>query len=266
MGSGGRMRKDYYPIEGYEDLISDENGQIPGIDQLLAAGSYYLTETQAPDGYELPTPVNEVLFTIGETGKITVENGTGYMGWVEKQKNACTIMVPNGKSPNANLTIEKIVGGDFGDRTQQFTFTLVSVDGEEPAAEYKWTKPAADQTEISGTICSGETFTLAHGESIIITLPKNKNIQLREENQYYTATWKKDNDPIESSSSSGNSTMTISLNTDTTITVENILNPAAPTDYRTNMVPYLMMLLAGGFLLLIRRKRSAGKGGGSFDD
>ena len=266
MGSGGRMRKDYYPIEGYEDLVSDENGQIPGIDQSLAAGSYYLTETQAPDGYELPTPVNEVLFTIGETGKITVENGTGYMGWVEKQKNACTIMVPNGKSPNANLTIEKIVGGDFGDRTQQFTFTLVSVDGEEPAAEYKWTKPAADQTEISGTICSGETFTLAHGESIIITLPKNKNIQLREENQYYTATWKKDNDPIESSSSSGNSTMTISLNTDTTITVENILNPAAPTDYRTNMVPYLMMLLAGGFLLLIRRKRSAGKGGGSFDD
>jgi hypothetical protein len=60
--------------------------------------------------------------------------------------------------------------------------------------------------------------------------------------------------------------MTISLNTDTTITVENILNPAAPTDYRTNMVPYLMMLLAGGFLLLIRRKRSAGKGGGSFND
>ena len=266
MGSDGRMRKDYYPIEGYEDLVSDENGVIPGINQSLAAGSYYLTETQAPDEYELPTPVNEVLFNIGETGKITVENGTGYMGWVEKLQNECIIMVPNGKLPNANLTIEKIVGGDFGDKTQQFTFTLVSVDDEEPRAEYEWTKMAADQTKTYGTISSGETFTLAHDESIVITLPKNKNVQLCEENQYYKATWKKDNDLIESSSSSGNSTMTISLNTDTTITVENILNPAAPTDYRTNMVPYLMMLLAGSFLLFIGRKRSAGKGGGSFDD
>ena len=233
---------------------------------MLAAGSYYLTETQAPDEYELPEPVNEVLFTIGETGRITVQSGTGYMGWVEQQENACTIMVPNGKTPNADLTIEKIVSGDLGDRTQPFTFTLAAVDGEENGTEYAWVKTAADQTETSGFIHSGETFTLADGESIVITLPKNKNIELREENQYYTASWKEGSNPIASSSASGHSTVTVSLNTNTTITVENNLKPVAPTDYRTNMVPYLMMLLAGSFLLFIGRKRSAGKGGGSFDD
>lgn len=265
MGSGGQPRKDYYPIEGHEDLVSDADGMIPEITQLLAAGSYYLTETQAPDEYELPEPVNEVLFTIGETGRITVQSGTGYMGWVEQQENACTIMVPNGKTPNADLTIEKIVSGDLGDRTQPFTFTLAAVDGEENGTEYAWVKTAADQTETSGFIHSGETFTLADGEFIVITLPKNKNIELREENQYYTASWKEGSNPIASSSASGHSTVTVSLNTNTTITVENNLKAVAPTDYRANRIPYLLMLLAGSLLLLLRRRHGSKKGGGSFD-
>ena len=45
------VRKDYLPMEGYEDLATDENGVLERISMNLAAGTYYLTETEALEGY-----------------------------------------------------------------------------------------------------------------------------------------------------------------------------------------------------------------------
>ena len=65
-------------MAGYEDLVTDEQGRIPGIDNTLIPGKYYLTETAAPEGYE--GLKKDIVFTISKLGKIEVEdsNNVGY--------------------------------------------------------------------------------------------------------------------------------------------------------------------------------------------
>ena len=98
--TGGTVQKDYYPIDGYEDLISGQGGVIPGIDQTLSPGSYYLTETRAPEGFTLEDPVREVLFTITDTGQILLTEGAGFTGSLVHEGSDYTILVPNGKPPD----------------------------------------------------------------------------------------------------------------------------------------------------------------------
>lgn len=104
--SSGNVRKDYYPIEGYEDLATGADGIVPGVDQGLKAGTYYLTETAAPYGYDLGSPVKEVVFTISGDGKVTIEEGSSYTGSLSKKdvkddsgeviiRTDYTISVPN---------------------------------------------------------------------------------------------------------------------------------------------------------------------------
>ena len=257
----GGLRKDYYPLTGYENLVSGEDGIITGINESLPVGTYYLTETRAPEGYELANPVDEVLFTISVTGEITVQTGEGYTGNLRRIGNDYTILVPNGKSPNANLTIHKVVSGGFGDLTQPFTFTLVSVEAEESGTEYAFFRTAADGTETSGTVTTSGTFTLAHNESIVLTLPKNKEVVITEDGQNYRTSWSDhDGQPVESSQSAGISTVTVTLEEDTELTVDNHRDPVAPTAYHANLIPYLLLLLAGCLLFLVSRRR---KGGGA---
>ena len=260
VATGGEPRKNYYPMEGYKDLVSGEDGIITGINESLPAGTYYLTETRAPEGYELETPVDEVLFTISETGMITVQQGEGFIGSVTCEGTAYTILVPNGKAPNANLKISKVVSGGFGDPTQQFTFTLYRVEGEISGASYTFVKTAAN-SETPGTLSTGGTFMLAHGENIVLTVPKNKEITIKEDGQNYTTSWKNGDAPVVSSQTGGISTVTVTLEGDTELTVENHRDPVAPTAYKTIITPYLLLLSAGSALFLLgrRRKRSGAK-------
>ncbi len=64
--------KDFYPIEGYESLITDENGIIPKIDRTLPHGRYYLTEVYAPDGYIRHD--EDIIFRITEKGEIVIDS------------------------------------------------------------------------------------------------------------------------------------------------------------------------------------------------
>jgi uncharacterized surface anchored protein len=98
--TGGNVQKDYYPISGFADMETGEDGVVPGIDQTLSPGSYYLTETRAPEGYALDDPADEVLFTISPQGRITLEEGAGFTGSLVKEGSEYTILVPNGKPPD----------------------------------------------------------------------------------------------------------------------------------------------------------------------
>lgn len=174
---------------------------IPSITAALDAGSYYLTEIQAPAGYELASPVNEVLFTISETGRVTVKSGAGFIGSVSEigtNPIEYTLLVPNGKPDAAALTITKKVTGGMGDRseTNQFVFTLTRVADELEGATYTWTKTSANGVETSGSIETGETFTLAHGDSIVINLPVNKEVVLSEERGIYSASWQLEDEEV----------------------------------------------------------------------
>ena len=80
MDGQGNLRKDYQPMSGYDDLVTGGDGLIPKITQELAAGTYYLTETYAPEEYEKLT--EDILFTISSTGTVSV---------AENQSQLCTL-------------------------------------------------------------------------------------------------------------------------------------------------------------------------------
>ena len=75
----GHLIKDYRPCENYENLQSDEDGFLPGIDENLPAGTYYLTETKALNGYELLP--EDLVFTIGKDGTVTIRT-EAYKSWL----------------------------------------------------------------------------------------------------------------------------------------------------------------------------------------
>ena len=90
--------KAYYPLEGFEDIVSDENGVLSLINELLPPGTYYLTETQAPVGYRFPNPLKDVRFTKGSNGVITIDSSNSYTGTLSQSNGnviAYTITVTN---------------------------------------------------------------------------------------------------------------------------------------------------------------------------
>ena len=71
-------------MAGYEDLVTANDGIVPGIDNTLAPGTYQLREKTAPDGYmTLPAYIH---FTVSETGRITLgAHGAGVTLYTEAE-------------------------------------------------------------------------------------------------------------------------------------------------------------------------------------
>ena len=74
----GGLVKDFYPLPGYESLITTEQtaeyekGQIPKIDNTLIPRKYYLTEKKPLTGYEAMG--KDLILTITDTGIIDIED------------------------------------------------------------------------------------------------------------------------------------------------------------------------------------------------
>lgn len=154
---------------------------------------------------------------------------------------------------SARLTITKNVTGDMGDRssTIQFTFTLVSVADEAPGTTYTWTKTAVGGTTSSGTLTTtagSNTFTLAHSESIVIELPLNKAVEIRETNGLYTPNWSTSGGAV-TLTNPGTSTVTATLTGDAHVTITNDLPAVAPTGLSFREAPYVWILGIGAVLV-----------------
>ncbi|MDO5709669.1 MAG: prealbumin-like fold domain-containing protein, partial [Coriobacteriales bacterium] len=80
--------KDYNPIPGYEDLVTDANGILHDVNAGLQARTYFLTELQAPDGYDLfPEGHRDLMFTIGEDGTVSIDTEE-YKDWLKVSPGA----------------------------------------------------------------------------------------------------------------------------------------------------------------------------------
>ena len=66
----GVITIDLNPMPGYEELVTDENGLIPGIDNTLPPGTYELREKSTLGGYEMLS--GYIDFTISEMGAISL--------------------------------------------------------------------------------------------------------------------------------------------------------------------------------------------------
>ena len=98
--TAGQIKKDYYPL--IDNIISDNNGIIQGLNENLKPGTYYLVETQEPDGYIDASLVKDVIFTISQTGKITIDPDCN--GVVHENETASidefTVLIPNTSNSN----------------------------------------------------------------------------------------------------------------------------------------------------------------------
>ena len=282
-------RPDYVPMAGFEDLVTGENGVIPGIDLSLAAGTYYLREIESPDGYRILS--EDIEFTISSTRNVTlgaVPSGVSLKKIIEDSgRLSYQIVVPNAST--ADLTVIKTVTGDMGDRTREFTFTLMfdgnagnGANASAPGADaaYTYTKYSSDNgtdfTPMTGESASGtltaenNTFRLAHNQKIVIEgLPKDAELLVTEHDTgYYTTTFTlngrelaavstrsdtgtgaPDNNAGRTSVTGNGRTAGFTLSDDVVLQVTNNLNAVSPTGISTVTKPFLLMCLAGLALL-----------------
>ena len=111
-GKNGIMRKDYYPMTGYENLVSDENGIIPLIDETLPVGVYYLDEISAASNYMLLD--EDICFSVSEKGIVELvgeddaEEGEteDEEGETEDEEEETTEIAEIVSSPNADNEFE----------------------------------------------------------------------------------------------------------------------------------------------------------------
>ena len=128
----GNPVKDYLPMTGYEDLVTDENGILAAISmENLAPLTYYLTETVTLPGYDLYS--EDLCFTIGLDGTVTIETAD-FKDWLEVENDVTTgktsyiITIPNGHTP-ARLTVSasKILNGRDMEQGE-FHFSMTPID------------------------------------------------------------------------------------------------------------------------------------------
>ena len=253
-GVGGQV-KDSAPMDGYENLVSDEHGIIPGIDNTLAPGTYYLTETNPPRGH---TGFDkDIIFTVSSLSTVELRDpddqirliSTGEIENNNDVEKAYEIRLTNpfDYTP-AELTVSKTVEGTFGDKNREFTFTL-SVEEADASESYAWSKNGEPQSD---RLHSGDTFTLKNGENVTIALPKNVNITVAEDNAGYETSFKLGTeDAVE-----GNTTV-LMLRNNQTLAVTNTKNSVLPTGVTTHILLPLLLLLsgiAGTAFVFMRRK------------
>lgn len=147
--------------------VSDASGKLRLLG--LPIGDYVLRETSAPAGYKVESAAWKVSVT-SSGGKIftSIDRKTG--------KDSNQLPVVNFKTGTAgNLAISKTVAGNDGDLNKKFNFT-VAFTGASGTYSYFGTGGASN-----GSLSSGDTISLAHGEGIVITgLPKDAEYTVTE--------------------------------------------------------------------------------------
>ena len=114
-GMNGVMRKDYYPLAGYDNLVSNAEGVIPLINESLPAGVYYLTETVAPNSYIALD--EDVCFRISNIGVITVLSGDATVNSPDPDENGKLVYelsVKNRRSFKSLILSPQTLIADFG--------------------------------------------------------------------------------------------------------------------------------------------------------
>ena len=252
--------KDYYPIAGYEDLVSDKNGIIPKVNEKLPAGIYYLTETAAPGGYTAFD--DDICFSIDTKGFVEVDQTYGNLleetDLNEGKNYQYVISVPN-EADGHVLTISKIVTGSLGNKDKDFTFTfhaeaLPSNQGGniDDTTEFVWMKNGETQTtKLSND--GNATFTMAHGDEVKIVIPGDVSVTITEANEDYKTTFRINGDIAEEVN-----TKTFDVTADTRLFVTNDKEAFIPTGVWMplgGMITLAVILAAGGMYFTVNKRR-----------
>lgn len=257
--SGYVKNKD--PMTGFEDMAT-ENGEVNicggnsgrSIDPGANGSVYFLTETKAPFNYTKLD--DDIIFRISAMGVPSLISDSYHGLLVETEESYIyTLSVPNVKEDEnlEFLTIEKKVGGAYGNRSKEFTFT-VTVDGSDESEGYIWAKNGEEQTKMQKTGCK---FTMKHNDRVEIALPKDVSVTVSEKNEHYASTFKLgDSDPQSTDN------VSFVFDGETHLLVTNTLDGAIATGIAGTLGRSLLLVILptiplGMVFCLKRRKRSA---------
>lgn len=158
----GHKVKDYKPMTGYEDLVTNENGIVPNVTMNLPVGTYYLTETRTIEDYDILA--EDLCFTIGSDGTVSIESA-GHQSWLTQETDpetgnvAYLITIPNDKQHKVSfkkVDVEKPYDSALADAV----FDLYRViDGQR------------ESTPMLSELKSGADGMLALGGSDVFRLP-----------------------------------------------------------------------------------------------
>ena len=151
------------------ETVTLRNGENFTILGLPWGATYTVTETQKP-GY---TP--SITVKGDTTAKRDGATVTGTIQHNTSEADAVTLTYTNTYKEIQTLTVTKTVDGNMGDTTKDFTFTLQVTDTSDAPYTGTMTTTKSGTGVVKpeeGTIASGETFTLAHGQQIAIDIPK----------------------------------------------------------------------------------------------
>ena len=239
----GGYEKNRDPLTGFEDMVTS-NGELyicgGNSGRTLNPGSrgsvYFLTETQAPLNYTKLE--DDIVFRVSAIGVPSLISKSYNDQLIETEDSYIyTLSVPNVKEETDYklLTVKKIVSGSAGDYNREFTFTL-TVDSAEPTDGFEWMKNTVTQ---STQLHSGDTFTLKHGDEVVIAVPAEVDLTVSEQNQEYTASFK-----LDDGQSQAANTMTFSITDDATLEVTNTLGMVVPTGVMNYIIiPTLSLII-----------------------
>ncbi len=226
------------PVTKFEDLVTGADGIVSLIsmseEMTLKAGTYYLSEKAAPADYVKMK--EDIIFTISDRGTITIdsEGHQDYLKAPENEGDPYLIEVPNANE--VPLTITKTVAGNMGNKVKDFVFTFTTQDGDK--TEYTWTKNGDEQAKKLKT---GDTFTLKHGEEVVITVPAETTVKISEDAKEYTASFKL-NDRSEVTASE----LEFTVEDASALAVTNTLTAEIPTGV---WISYGFWIIAGALML-----------------
>lgn len=242
----GTFVKDYRPIAGFEALESDEDGLIPGIDENLAPGVYYLCEDSAPDGY---SRASDVILTIGDDGTVSAVYDGGSSAPLSRTETedgiSYVLKIKNEKAETDDvlLTVTEEVAGALGNKAKNFVFTITA---EDYSGTFQWMKNGEPQEPIA----SGETFGLMHGDAAVFTVPKGTSVSVVQDNENYSVSVRTDEGEYEETDGKS-----VVLDRDRKLDFLDVLDDDVPTGRRTDVEPFLIVVAVGCILLACSRKR-----------
>ena len=133
----GELVKDYLPIPGYDDLVTNADGILTEINlnnpDLKVGVYYYLTETQPFEGYAILE--DDLEFTINANGTITIYNDE-FKTWLKREEvNGTfkyTITIPNGEATKVSFTkVDSTDGSALGGAIFDLYRVRLDENGEE---------------------------------------------------------------------------------------------------------------------------------------
>ena len=173
--------KDYSPLAGYENLVTDEDGFLPETISELQ-GTFYLQELRPETGF-LPLE-GPIKFTVSKTGDVSIAD-TQYADWLTENstgsKKCWLLTVPNHDS--VDIAVEKKLTGNMARRGDTFPFAVSDVrlkngtvlTGSFP---YEIHRKTAEIEAGTAQISGGVTFVSASGSSSTVTLGQDDRLVL----------------------------------------------------------------------------------------